>query len=70
MRAYVIYVVVGSIVEDIEAHPQDSLSLPSVRSTKNGDFHNKKKRLRVDRNIYVCLSRNVLGKGGAAHPYN
>ena len=35
------YVVVGSIVEAIEAHPQDSFSLPSVRNTKNGGFQKK-----------------------------
>ena len=44
------YVVVGSIVEAIEAHPQDSFSLP-----------------RVDRNIYFCLSRNVVRARGAQH---
>ena len=35
-RLYIYVVDVGSIVEAIEAHPQDSFSLPSVRSTKNG----------------------------------
>jgi len=33
-----IYVVVGSIVAAIEAHSQDSFSLPSVRNTKYGGF--------------------------------
>ena len=51
-------------MEAIEAHPQDSFSLPSVRNTKNGGL---KKRLRVDRNIYVCLSRNVFRARGALH---
>ena len=37
-------------MEAIEAHPQDSFSLP-----------------RVDRNIYVCLSRNVFRARGAQH---
>ena len=45
-----IYVVVDSIVEAIEAHPQDSFSLP-----------------RVDRNIYVCLSRNIFRARGVQH---
>ena len=50
IAAVYIYVVVGSILEAIEAHPQDSFSLP-----------------RVDRNIYVCLSRNVFRARGAQH---
>ena len=29
------------MVEAIEAHPQDSFSLPSVRNTKNGGFQKK-----------------------------
>ena len=37
-------------MEAIEAHSQDSFSLP-----------------RVDRNIYVCLSRNVFRARGAQH---
>ena len=37
-------------MEAIEAHPQDSLSLPGL-----------------DRNIYVCLSRNVFRARGAQH---
>ena len=66
-RLYIhIYVVdVGSIVEAIEAHPQDSFSLPSVCNTKNGGL---KKRLGEDRNIYVCLSRNVFGARGPRIP--
>ena len=63
-RLYIYVVDVGSIVEAIEAHPQDSFSLPSVRNTKNGGL---KKRLGVDRNIYVCLSRNVFRARGAPH---
>ena len=41
IAAVYIYVVVGRIVEAIEAHPQDSFSLPSVRNTKNGGLKKK-----------------------------
>ena len=60
-----IYVVVGSIVEATEAHPQDSFSLPSVRNTKNGGL--KKKKGLGWTGISVCLSRTVFRARGAQH---
>ena len=52
------------MVEAIEGHPQDSFDYLVFATRKTEVF---KKRPRVDRNIYVCLSRNVLRARGAQH---
>ena len=59
---------VGSIVEAIEAHPQDSFSLPSVRNTKNGGF--LKKGLGWTGISMFVYQEMLLGQGGPAYPYN
>ena len=52
-------------MEAIEAHPQDSFSLPSVRNTKNGGL--KKKGLGSSTFVYQEM---FLGQAGPAYPYN
>ena len=61
-----IYVVVGSIVEAIEAmYSRKTVFHYLVFATRKAEVF--KKRLRVDRNIYVSLSRNVSRARGAQH---
>ena len=65
-RLYIYVVDVGSIVEAIEAHPQDSFSLPSVRSTKNGGL--KKKGLGWTGISTFVYEEMFLGQRGPAYP--
>ena len=55
-------------MEAIEAHLQDSFSLPSVRNTKNGGF--KKKGLGWTGISTFVYQEMFLGQGGPAYPYN